>query len=127
MTELGEIYRCEICGNIVSVVVNGVGTLVCCDQEMTLLEEKTAEQEGKEKHVPVVEINGNNVTVKVGSVLHPMEEKHYIAMIELVKDDKVIACARLNPGDEPVAKFCMHDSLGVSAREVCNVHGLWKS
>jgi superoxide reductase len=127
MTELNQIYKCEVCGNIVSVIAKGAGTLVCCGKDMVLLEEKTAAEEGKEKHVPVVEINGNNVTVKVGSVPHPMEENHYIALIQLVRDGQVIGGRRMYPGEKPEATFCLENTQGITARELCNVHGLWKS
>ncbi len=127
MTEVNEIYKCEICGNIVSIVANGIGNLICCNELMTKLEEKTSAQEGKEKHVPVVEIKGNNVTVKVGSIPHPMEEEHYIALIQLTRGGKVIAGKKLYPGDKPEASFCLDNTKGIKARELCNVHGLWKN
>ncbi|MBW2980664.1 desulfoferrodoxin [Candidatus Woesearchaeota archaeon] len=126
MAELNKIYKCNVCGNIVSVIVAGKGALVCCGQEMELLEEKTAAEEGKEKHVPVVEISGNNVTVKVGSVPHPMEEGHYIALVQILKGDKVVAGKRLYPGDKPEVSVCLDSTEGIRARELCNVHGLWK-
>jgi superoxide reductase len=127
MTELNEIYKCNICGNIVSIVAKGIGNLICCNELMEKLEEKTSAQEGNEKHVPVVEIKGNNVTVKVGSVPHPMEEEHYITLIQLIKDGKVIEGRKLYPGEKPEASFCLEDTSGVTARELCNVHGLWKN
>jgi len=123
----GNMYKCEVCGNIVSVLVVGGGTLTCCDQEMTLMEEKSTQKEGEEKHVPVVEINGNTVNVKVGSVNHPMEENHYISLIQLLKDGFVVAGKRLVPGDDPVAEFELTDVNGVSARILCNIHGVWVS
>jgi superoxide reductase len=82
MTEKGQIYKCEICGNVVEVLDEGVGELVCCGQPMKLIEEKT-EDEGKEKHVPIIEKNEEGVKVKVGSVPHPMTEEHYIEWIEI--------------------------------------------
>ena len=124
--EKDGIYKCEICGNIVSALVAKEPNVICCGQPMTLLEEKTVD-EGKEKHVPVVEINNGNVKVKVGSVEHPMEEEHYIVLIQLIKDGKVIAGKRLNPGEKPEASFCIEDTEGVTARELCNVHGVWRS
>ena len=127
MTEVDQIYKCDVCGNVVSVIEAGNGDLVCCGQNMKLFEVKTAEQEGKEKHVPVIEIEGNNATVRVGSVPHPMEEKHWIELIEIVKKGKVIASARLSAGDKPEATFCLDDTEGITARELCNVHGLWTS
>ena len=127
MVEQNGIYRCELCGNVVSVLEAHGPPLVCCGKEMKILEEKTSEQEGKEKHVPVIEISKNKVTVKVGSLPHPMEEKHYIELIQLVKADNIIIGKRLKPGDEPVAEFCLSDTEGLKARALCNIHGLWVS
>ncbi len=124
MAEVKEVYRCNICGNVVELMHAGGGQLVCCGQPMELLEEKK-EEEGKEKHVPVIERNGNIVKVKVGSVPHPMEEKHYIAWIELVADG-VSMRSFLRPGEKPEAEF-ETGAKSLSAREYCNLHGLWKS
>jgi len=124
MTELNQIYKCEICGNMVEVVHTGGGTLVCCGQDMTLLNENTTDA-ATEKHVPVIEQSGSTVTVKVGSVAHPMEEKHYIEFIELIADGTV--CRKfLNPGEAPEATFEV-TAEKLSAREYCNLHGLWKA
>ena len=127
MTESNQIYKCEICGNVVSIIETGTGTLVCCGQDMNLLEEKTVEQEGKEKHVPIIEATDTGVRVKVGSVPHPMEEGHYIELIQLVKGGNVIAEKRLKPGAEPAGEFSVPDTDGLIARELCNLHGLWTS
>ena len=83
--KVGQVYKCEICGNIVEVLYVGGGELVCCGQPMNLLEEKTEDQ-GKEKHVPVIKKTEKGVKVKVGSVPHPMEEKHFIEWIEIIAD-----------------------------------------
>jgi superoxide reductase len=124
MTELRQVYRCSICGNIVEVVHTGVGQLVCCGQPMELLKEKT-EDVGLEKHVPVIERIGNKVKVKVGSVPHPMEEKHYIEWIQIVTDG--ISCRKfLKPGQSPEAEF-ETTARKIEAREYCNIHGLWKA
>ncbi len=124
MTELKQVYRCNICGNIVEVLHTGVGTLVCCDQPMELLAEKT-EDVGLEKHVPVIEKTEIGYLVKVGSIPHPMEEKHYIGWIELIANGK--SCRKfLKPGEKPEAFFEIKAEK-VSAREYCNIHGLWKS
>jgi len=124
MTELNQIYKCNICGNIVEVLHAGAGTLVCCGQPMELLKEKT-EDIGKEKHVPVIEKTVSGVKVLVGSVPHPMEDKHYIEFIEIIADGKV--CRKyLKPGDKPEAEF-ETKAVNISAREYCNIHGLWKS
>jgi len=125
MTKENEIYKCGICGNIVSVIYAGGGVLVCCGKNMELLKEKTEKEEGKEKHVPVMDISDNIVTVRVGSVPHPMEEKHFIALIQLVRNGKVIAGKRLYPGDKPEVSFCLDNTKGIKAREICNIHGLW--
>lgn len=125
MAKQNAIYKCEICGNVVSVIEAHDGELVCCGKPMTLLEEKT-EEEGKEKHVPVIEKTDAGVRVKVGSVPHPMEDNHFIELIQLVKDGNIVIGKRLKPGDEPVAEFCLADTEGLEARALCNVHGLWK-
>ena len=126
MSKLNGFYKCEICGNLVSVLEAGGGTLVCCGQDMKLLEEKKVD-EGKEKHVPVLEIKGDKVLVKVGSVEHPMEDKHYIELIQIVKGEKVLFEKRLFSGEKPEAEFCLKNITGIKAREICNVHGLWGS
>ena len=124
MTELKQIYKCNICGNIVEVLHAGVGQLVCCGQPMELLTEKAADI-GLEKHVPVIEKVGNKVKVKVGSVPHPMEQKHYIEWIEIIADGKT--CRKFfKPGDKPEAEFEIIAEK-IEAREYCNLHGLWKS
>lgn len=123
MTERLQIYKCEKCGNIVELLHEGVGELVCCDQPMSLFDEKTADKK-TEKHVPVVEKTEKGYKVMVGSTLHPMEEKHYIEWIELIADGKTYR-QFLNPGDKPVAEFCIKAGK-VLAREYCNIHGLWK-
>jgi len=122
-----EIYRCEVCGNIVEVLVGGVGKLVCCGQPMTLLSE-AKEETGYEKHLPVAERAGDTLTVKVGSVPHPMEEKHYIQMVEVVTENGVLR-RYLKPGDKPEAVFCTcrPEDRPVALREHCSIHGLWRS
>jgi superoxide reductase len=124
MTEKKQIYKCTICGNVVEVLSAGGGSLVCCGEEMHLLEEQTADAT-KEKHVPVIEKTSTGVKVKVGSIPHPMEEKHYIEWIEIIVDG--ISYRRfLKPGDAPEAEFPITADK-IVAREFCNVHGLWKS
>lgn len=124
MTARLQVYKCELCGNIVEVLTPGAGELVCCSQPMVLLGEKTADAT-TEKHVPVIEKTEGGYKVKVGSVPHPMEEKHYIEWIELVADGAAYR-QFLSPGDAPEATFAI-EAAEVSAREHCNVHGLWKS
>jgi len=120
-----EVYSCEKCGIIVEVLEGGGGTLVCCDEPMTLLQEQTADFT-KEKHVPVIEKTDSGYKVVVGSTPHPMEENHYIQWIELTCGCGTNRCY-LKPGDAPEASFCACCEGPVSAREHCNVHGLWKS
>ena len=124
MTEKMQIYKCEICGNIVEMIHGGKGKLVCCGQPMALYEENSTDA-AQEKHVPVLEKTGNGYAVKVGSVPHPMEEKHWIEWIELIADGKVYR-QDLNPGQAPEASFCI-DASEVTARAYCNLHGLWKA
>ncbi|HUU20233.1 MAG TPA: desulfoferrodoxin [Sedimentisphaerales bacterium] len=118
-----QIYKCAVCGNIVEVLHGGAGELVCCGQPMGLLDEKTADAT-TEKHVPVIEEIDGGYKVKVGSVPHPMEKKHYIEWIELLADGKAYR-QFLEPGMPPEAIFNI-EADSVSAREYCNVHGLWK-
>ena len=124
MTEQKQVYKCNVCGNIVEVLHAGAGELVCCGQPMELLKEKT-EDAGQEKHVPVIEKTASGVKVKVGSVPHPMEEKHYIEWIEIIADGKVYR-KFLKPGDNPEAEFEIRAEK-IKTREYCNVHGLWGS
>ena len=124
VTERTQIYRCNVCGNIVEVLHAGVGQLVCCGQPMGLLSEKT-EDVGREKHVPVVEKTGKGVKVKVGSIPHPMEEQHYIEWIEVIAGGRVYR-KFLNPGEKPEAEFEIV-AEDVVAREYCNLHGLWRT
>jgi superoxide reductase len=124
MAEMNGIYKCGMCGNIVAVVHAGEGELVCCGKPMDLMKENTVDA-AKEKHVPVIEKTADGWKVKVGSVAHPMEEKHYIEWIELVADGKSYR-AFLKPGMAPEAQFCVKADK-VTAREYCNLHGLWKA
>lgn len=123
MTQLNQIYRCNVCGNITGVLRAGAGELVCCGQPMELLIEKT-DDVGQEKHVPVVEKTENGFLVKIGSVPHPMEEKHYIEWVELIIDGASYK-KFLKPGDKPEAEFCVKGENAI-VREYCNLHGLWK-
>ncbi len=124
MTKRLEVYRCKICGNIVEVLHAGKGELVCCGEPMELLKENT-EDASREKHVPVVEKEEGKVVVKVGSNPHPMEEKHYIEWVELIAGEKVYR-RFLKPGDTPEAVFVVDTKPEITAREFCNLHGLWK-
>jgi superoxide reductase len=124
MAEKMEIYKCEACGNIVEILHAGQGELVCCGSPMKLFKENTVDA-AKEKHVPVVEKTADGVTVKVGEVAHPMEEKHYIEWIEIIADGSVYR-QFLKSGDAPEATFKVTADQ-VVAREYCTLHGLWKA
>jgi len=124
MAQKMGIYKCEVCGNIVEVIHEGVEELVCCDQPMKLYKENTVDA-AKEKHVPVIEKTEKGIKVSVGSVAHPMEASHYIEWIELIADGKAYR-QFLNPGKAPEAEFCI-EAAEVTAREYCNIHGLWKA
>ncbi len=123
MAERLEVYECKGCGDIVEVLRGGKGGLVCCEEPMEKLTVKTADA-GKEKHVPVIEKIGDGYKVKVGSIPHPMEEKHYIEWIELLANGKSYR-QFLKPGDAPEAVFKVQANT-VTAREHCNIHGLWE-
>lgn len=123
MAERLEVYKCELCGNIVEVLHEGAGELVCCGESMAKLNANTVDA-AKEKHVPVLEKVAGGVKVKVGDVPHPMEEKHFIEFVELIVDGKVYR-QFLNPGEAPEAFFPVEGD-NLTAREYCNLHGLWK-
>ncbi len=118
MVEKKEIYKCEVCGNIVEVIHSGGGVLICCGQPMKLQKENTVDA-SQEKHVPVIE----GKKVKIGSVAHPMTAEHYIEWIEATSETGETAKVFLKPDSKPEAKFSFKP---VSAREYCNLHGLWK-
>ena len=119
-----EVYKCGVCGNIIEVLHAGKGNLVCCGQPMNLLVENTVDA-AKEKHVPVIETVKGGVKVKVGEVPHPMEEKHWIEWVEIIADGKTYR-QYLNPGETPEATFSVTADQ-ITAREYCNIHGLWKA
>jgi superoxide reductase len=118
-----EIYKCEKCGNIIEMLHDGSGELVCCEEPMKLYTENSVDA-AKEKHVPVIEKTDTGYKVMVGSVAHPMEEKHYIEWVELLADGQAYR-QFLTPGQEPVA-FFETKVAKIAAREYCNLHGLWK-
>lgn len=122
MTKLNQIYKCNVCGNIVEVTHTGAGELVCCGQAMELQTEKN-QDEGQEKHVPVIEKTDKGYKVRIGEVAHPMEENHFIEWIELITDEN-IERIYLKPNEEPIAEF-ESSAENISARCYCNVHGLW--
>ena len=123
MTKLNQVYKCDVCGNIIEMLNTGDGDPVCCGQNMVLQEEKTVDA-AKEKHVPVIEKIKGGVLVKVGSVEHPMIDTHYIEWIEIQTDKKVYR-KFLNPGDKPQAEFLLDEDV-LNAREYCNIHRLWR-
>jgi len=124
MTKVNEIYKCEICGNIVEVLNSGGGQLVCCGQPMILLKEKNKE-ELKEKHIPVIKSNEKGVEVTVGEIPHPMEEKHFIEWVE-ISTEKGYSKKFLSPGEKPNALF-LTKAKNLKARAYCNIHGLWET
>jgi superoxide reductase len=118
-----QVYKCRKCRTVVEVLIPGRAPLVHCGEPMELLEEKAADKT-VEKHVPVIEKIEGGYKVKVGSTPHPMSKAHYIVWIELIADGKVYR-QYLKPGEEPEATFPI-EAQEVSAREYCNLHGLWK-
>jgi len=124
MAERLQVYKCEVCGNIIEVLHGGKGQLVCCGKPMVMMSENTVDA-AKEKHVPVLEKSPGGVKVKVGSVAHPMEEKHYVEWIEVIADGKIYR-QFLKPGEKPEATFNVEGSQ-MYAREYCNIHGHWKA
>ena len=123
-TELKQIYKCNICENIVEMVHSGAGELVCCGQPMELKQEKK-QDEGAEKHVPIIEKTGAGVIVKVGSVAHPMTSEHHIEWIEIITEHRVYRKV-LDLDQEPWAEFCV-EAEHIQTRTYCNIHGLWSS
>ena len=119
MTERNQVWKCNVCGNIIEVLHKGADALVCCEKPMVFMKENSVDAD-KEKHVPVIE----DRRVSVGSVPHPMTEEHYIEWIEATSKDGMVVKEFFNPGDKPVVEFCF---APVNARAYCNLHGLWKS
>ncbi len=125
MTKIKEIYRCNVCGNIVEMVHGGVGELICCGQPMEQLIERQTDV-GPEKHIPIIEKTKKGIKVKIGEVPHPMEENHYIEWVELIIDGKAYR-EFLEPGDAPEVEFNLDipEDSTLKVREYCNIHGLW--
>ena len=123
MKEKIKYYKCPICGNIITIIDGDIERVKCCGQSLELLVANTKDA-SLEKHVPIYEIDNNEIIVKVGEVLHPMEEEHYIMWISLVTEDRVIR-VDLKPHEKPIVKFpYIKDAI---IYEYCNIHGLWKS
>ncbi len=119
-------FKCNICGNIVELVVKGKGQLVCCNQPMEELKPKEQDQ-GLEKHVPIAMLKDNKLTVRVGSIEHPMEEKHFIQFI-VIKYNNHVERKNLNYSDKPECTFEINERFDeIEIYEYCNIHGLWKS
>ena len=124
MAERLQVFKCNVCGHIIEVLHAGMGELVCCNQPMAQLVENTVDA-ATEKHVPVIEKTENGIKVKVGEVPHPMADDHFIEWVEVITGDNI--CRQfLNPGQDPEVEF-QGAFDQVSAREFCNLHGLWKA
>ena len=126
MSEKLEIYKCNVCGSVIEVINAGVGQLVCCSLPMELLPEHKNDDEYQEKHVPIVSLEGENKTIRVGSIPHPMEEKHNISFV-YVETLKGGQRKSLLVGEEPKVSFTFVDDEPVSIFAYCNLHGLWKT
>ena len=121
-----KLLKCPICGNIVEMIEDKGVPVMCCGKPMVELNANTTDG-AVEKHVQVVEINGDILTVKVGSVEHPMLEEHYITMV-LVEFDNRVLRVNLKPNEKPEAVFALNGYKGnVNVYEYCNLHGLWKT
>lgn len=123
MKEKINYFKCSVCGNIVEVIDGDINRIKCCNKELELIN-ANIQDAALEKHVPVYEIDNNEIIVKVGEIIHPMEEKHHIMWISLVTEDKVVR-TQLKPGDKPIVKFPY--IKGSTIYEYCNLHGLWKN
>ena len=124
--ELNDVYKCNVCGNIVELTHVGGGELVCCTKPMVPVKENTTDA-ATEKHVPVVTETENGIKVVIGEIVHPMEEAHWIEWIEVITKDGKSYKKFLNPGDAPEAEFCISKADVAKVREYCNLHGLWKA
>lgn len=124
MTKLNEIYKCEICGNVVEITHTGAGDLVCCGQPMAEQAENKVDA-ATEKHIPIIEENDSGILIKVGEVDHPMDPDHFIEWIEIENNRKVYR-KYLKPGNKAEAQFCINPE-DLKARAYCNLHGLWTS
>ena len=125
MNEKMDLYKCNVCGNIVEIVIEGEGTLVCCGEDMVLLTPSSTDG-AKEKHVPVIEHLGTSHVIKVGSIPHPMEKEHYIQFIEAISSDKrYVKRKYLNPDEEPEMVMKCLENADFEAREYCNIHKLY--
>lgn len=126
MTKKLELYRCKLCGNLVQVILEGDGELVCCGEKMELVPVNNVEESIYEKHIPVFTKEGDNTVVKVGKVLHPMNDDHYIMFVEIIdKRDESMSLKYLHPGEK--AQVFLNNELGKPiAQAFCNLHGLFE-
>jgi superoxide reductase len=127
MAKKFEVYKCNLCGNIVEVLYGRSGTLTCCGSAMIQLDENTVDA-AKEKHVPVIKRLDGGVKVCVGQVNHPMQEEHFIEWIEIIAEGEKVSKQFLKPNQTPEASFSISDtSSPITVRAYCNLHGLWKA
>lgn len=127
MTKKLEMYKCEICGNFVEVILSGIGELVCCNQPMQLQVPNTTDA-AAEKHVPFFVKKDDELEIRIGSVLHPMTDEHYIQFIEVISEgEKYIKRKYLSPGEDSIFPLRCYDIGPLTARELCNLHGLWEA
>ena len=128
MTNRLELYHCEICGNLVEILLSGEGELVCCGKPMNHLVSKGINEEGEEKHVPsFVKNECGNTVIHVGSVPHPMTSEHYIQFVQCISENRDKVCTKfLKEGDVPKMLVGNDFSGFLLAREYCNIHGLWE-
>lgn len=118
-----KLYKCPICGNIITVVEGNEKLVKCCGRELEEIRANTVEA-ATEKHIPVYEVNGDVINVRVGEINHPMEDNHYIEFIALVNDENM-SIVKLKPGEEPVA--LLPYIKGTTLYAYCNIHGLWST
>jgi superoxide reductase len=126
MLKKKEIYRCQVCGNMVEGLWDGQPSVSCCGQPMTPMKVSTEEDGAVEKHVPFIKREGKKVTVQIGETIHPMTPEHYILFVELIVNGEQVLRHDFKEGDkEPVAVFYVDENATIEAREYCNIHGLW--
>jgi len=123
MTEEKQIYKCQVCGNIVEITHNGAGELHCCNKPMQEMKENTQEA-ATEKHIPTIKDTESGIQIIIGEVLHPMTEEHYIEWIEIITEKKVMR-HHLKPGESPEMKCKVPKEKIKTIRAYCNLHGLW--
>ena len=120
-----KFFICARCGNLAGLVLNHGVSLVCCGEKMSVLEANTTEA-SHEKHLPVVTVDGNILSVSVGSNAHPMTDEHHIEFV-YVETKNGGQRKSLTSGSEPAVKFALTDDEAVAVYAFCNLHGLWKT